>query len=137
MIAEIYACGHNNTSAFIVKEAENIVHYGSYKWGDNISFGGVNAPADDLNCEILAVICGLMMCRNDGRQLVNIYTDDVSCQKRYYRNDCESPFFASFLSNSEGMDIYAEPWIDHPQNGDFKTACLEMTSIKQNGIQQR
>lgn len=131
MITEIYACGHNHTSAFIIKEVEGVVHHGSHKWGDTISFEGVNAPSDDLNCEVIAVVCALMLCQNNKRQLVNIYTDDERCQKRYYRRQFDSPFCQSFQNHAEGIDIYAEPWIDHPQNGDYKSACLNMTKVKE------
>ena len=137
MVTEIYACGHNRTSAFIIVEAANIIHYGSHTWGETISFNGINAPSSDLNCEVIAVICALMLCENNHRGLVNIYTDDDSCQQRYFRRQCDSPFFSSVLTHLDGVDIYAESWRDNQFGEDFKAACKNMTNNNQNGIQQR
>jgi len=126
MITEVYACGHNQTSAFVIVEEGVIVHYGSHRWENGISFEGVNTIADDFNCEVIAVICAMMLCENNKRLAVNIYTDSEDCQLWYYRNQCNSPFFQSLMNHSVGVDIYAEPWKDNQFGNDFKAACLNM-----------
>lgn len=112
MISEIYAIGSAGVSAFIIVEKGVMVHYGSYNWGKTLSFEGVTVPANDGDCEVLAVICGLMMCRNNARESVNIYTCSEKCQKLYLYGGLVSPFSESFKRHSEGLDIYADKWPD-------------------------
>ena len=126
MVSEIYACGHDRTSGFVIVENGEMVHFGSNKWGENITFEGVTGVSDDVNCEVIAVVCAVMMCQGNHRRLVNIYTDDERCQKRYYRKQSDSPFCQSFERHSEGIDVYAEPWTDGNHSEDFKKKCLDM-----------
>lgn len=110
MISEIYAYGWNSTSAFLIVEDGKVVHHGSNKWQSAITFEGVTAAATDLNCEVIAVICALMMCHSNNRKAVNIYADSPETQARYYRMSCSSDFMESFKRHSAGMDIYADRW---------------------------
>lgn len=110
MITEIYACGRNGVSAFVIVEGGIQKHYGTHKWGDNIAFDGITVPTNDLDCEVLAVICAIMMCKNEGCQLVNIYTDNDNAQRRYQNQESQSVFLESFIKYSLGMDVFAEKW---------------------------
>ena len=110
MISEIYACGRNGVSAFMVVEQGVVVHYGSYQWNGVIDFEGIQGPADDLNCEILAVVCGMMLCQNDGRKLVNIYTGNYNTHERYNLGMCDSPFIACVKRHREGMNLHSDKW---------------------------
>jgi hypothetical protein len=130
MVSEIYACGHNGVSAFLIVECDDVLHYGSYSWGDTISFDGCSMQTNDVDCEIMAVICGLMMCRNNNRKLVNIYTDSPVCQQRYRDFTTASVFLPSLRKACEGLDIHAESFADHAFGDDFKQRCLDMIKIK-------
>lgn len=127
MISEIYACGHNNVSAFLIVENDEVVHYGSHRWEGLISFDGCSMQPNDVDCEIMAVICGLMMCRNNNRKLVNIYTDSQVCQHRYMDFTTASVFLPSLRKCCEGIDIHAESFADHSYGDDYKQRCLDMT----------
>lgn len=129
MISEIYASGHNGISAFLIVENGEVVHFGSHQWGDTISFDDCTMQTNDTDCEILAVICALMMCRNNNRQLVNIYTDSIACQARYMKMTTASMFIPSLKRCYDGIDIHAESFNDLPTGDEFKLRCLDMVNI--------
>lgn len=110
VISEIYAAGSNDVSAFVIVEKGEMVHYGSHNWGGTISFGGVSAPSNTIDCEVLAVICGLMMCRNNNRMSVNIYTGSYDSHKIYIQGDWQSPFAEILKKNCEGFDLFVDKW---------------------------
>lgn len=132
MISEIYAIGRGNVSAFLIVEGGEIVHYGSHKWSETIDFEGISAPSIDDNCEVIAIICALIMCQNNHRQLVNIYTENDDTHHRYDLLLLDSPFMDSFVRHSSGMDICAEKWQEQFydkagwKENRFKNRCLEL-----------
>lgn len=127
MVSEIYACGADGVSAFLIVEEDVVVHHGAYRWGDTISYDGCTMQTNDVDCEIMAVICGLLMCRNNNRKLVNIYTDSQVCQHRYMDFTTASVFLPSLRKCCEGIDIHAESFADHSYGDDYKQRCLDMT----------
>ncbi len=130
MVSEIYACGADGVSAFLIVEEDVVVHHGAYHWGDTISYDGCTMQTNDVDCEIMAVICGLLMCRNNNRKLVNIYTDSSVCQQRYMKFTTGSVFLPSLRKACEGLDIHAESFADHAYGDDFKMRCQDLLKQK-------
>lgn len=114
MISEVYAAGRNGVSSFVVVEEGVMAHYGSHRWVSTdadatgtVAFDGVEHEADDESCEAMAVVCGLMMCKQDGRKLVNVYTESVE-------NALHDGVFAKVIEkHAEGMDVFWDVWSEH------------------------
>lgn len=101
MVSEIYAAGRGGTSAFVIAEDGVMVHYGSHRWQGTVSFEGMTCYADDAACEAMAIVCALMMCAQNGRKMVNVYT----------RSGVRPDAFAESLErHAAGIDVFYDAW---------------------------
>lgn len=118
MISEIYATGSNATSAFLIVEAGEVVHFGAHQWPATITFDGITNESDDDSCLAMAVICGLMMCWNNNRILVNVYTQDGK-----NITSSQNPFAASVKQHADRIDIHWDtfpPGSYHPDTRQYR-----------------
>lgn len=66
-------------------EVQELLHKAAWKVPDRWQYNGETVDADQFNCEILAAIYALNWCKDNGKGLVNIFSNLTTCQKWYYR----------------------------------------------------
>lgn len=66
-------------------QEQPILHQSAWKVPAQWEYKWMPVTADQQNCEILAAVYAIRWCMENGKQLVNIYTNTVTCTKWYCR----------------------------------------------------
>lgn len=115
MITEVYIKGRydhgQGKCAIVVVEADEVLHKVAWAVPQSWPYGGETIPADQYNCELLAATYAAKWCREAGKKVVNIYTNNNATYKWYtMRQFPENRTMGNaFLEESKDIpDIFGE-----------------------------
>lgn len=115
MITECYIKGRYDNGkgkcAVVIVEADQIVHKVGWAVPQSWTYCNAVIEADQFNCEILAATYAAKWCRENGKKVVNLYTNNNSTYKWYtMRQFPEHRFMGeAFLDESKDItDIFGE-----------------------------
>lgn len=121
MITEIYIKGIRNKDksacAVVIVEGNakdrcvDVIHSVAWCVPETFEYEGEKIEADTFNCEILAAIYAIRWCKQNGKKIVNIYSDNNLCEAWYYRREFPGICILGRVFSEEcgeHVDVYAE-----------------------------